>query len=191
MIPELSSLPDFDTLLKNFPRAVSVDVGTYKVTTPKMPVLSVKNITTGLVVVMMDASVKAACVAHVLLPDSNFQQQGTAGAMPPPDASKMPAFFVNQAIPSLWKEMEAKKASPESTKVYIAGGSQLFTFGGGGGNPLNIGARNSIVARAELSKLGLRIDYNDIGGNRPRHLLFSLADDATYIFTRGGETKKI
>ena len=132
MNTKLSALPDFQTLLKNFPRAVALEVGTFSIATPKTPVLTVQNVTTGLAVVMMDTSSKLAGVAHMLLPDDQFQPDGMT--LPTVKGDTASAVFVNKALKEMWTSLESKKASPESTKVILAGGSQLFTFGGGGGN---------------------------------------------------------
>jgi chemotaxis protein CheD len=103
----------------------------------------------------------------------------------------LPACYADVAIPELWGRLEALGAVAERTQCVIVGGSQLFTFGGGGGNPLNVGSRNVIMARTVLSRLNLHITYTAVGGNKARNVVYSLSRGCAYINTRGDDTQKV
>jgi chemotaxis receptor (MCP) glutamine deamidase CheD len=70
----------------------------------------------------------------------------------------------------------------------MVGGAQLFNFGGGGGNPLNVGSRNAIVCRALLAKNGVKVDKTNIGGNKTRRVLYFPQMGQLRIVMLGGET---
>jgi chemotaxis protein CheD len=98
----------------------------------------------------------------------------------------LPGKYANLAIPKLLDEFNAAGGQKRSSMVRIVGGAQLFNFGGGGGNVLNIGARNATAIRAAMSKQGYAIEKADTGGNKGRALRFVLSTGQLYIRQIGG-----
>jgi chemotaxis protein CheD len=178
-------------LLKQLPHVEEVQIGDFQASSLTKTNYYVKNVTTGLCVMMYDASAHVGGMAYIMLPDSEFQQTQTTGFKKPIDDSTFKACYADIALPKLWEELQRLGASVENTQCVLIGGSQLFTFGGGRGNPLNIGARNAITARTTLARMGLSIQHTEVAGNRPRHAVFLLTDGRIYVQMKGGETIKI
>jgi chemotaxis protein CheD len=179
---------NLETLFSQHPHLVEITMGDFQATKEAQAIYCAKNITTGLCVMMYDANAKVGGMAHVILPDSEFQQTQTSGLKKPFDDSQYKACYADIAIPQLWEALQALGASVESTNCTLVGGSQLFTFGGGRGNPLNIGARNAITARTTLSRMGLTVKHTEIGGSRPRSAVLMLNDGRIFVQTKGGDT---
>jgi chemotaxis protein CheD len=184
-----AALPPFELLVQEFPKAETVMPGGLVSSNRLSANYIVRNITTGLTLVLQDKEAKVAGVAYVALPDSTFTS-GTSSNEQATTAS-LPACYADVGIPELWNRLEALGASAERTQAILVGGSQLFTFGGGGGNPMNVGSRNVIMARTMLSRLNLTIAYTAVGGNKARNVIYSLSRGCTYIHTRGDDTVKV
>jgi chemotaxis protein CheD len=188
---DLSKDIDIETLLKNTPNAEEVTMGNLQAAASAQQTYYVKNVTTGLCVIIYDAKAKLGGMAHIMLPDSEFQQAQPSGLGKAVDMSQYQACYADIALPELWERLKALGATVEDSFCVLIGGSQLFTFGGGRGNPLNIGARNAITARTVLGRLGLKIKQTEVGGNRPRHAVFMLGDGRIFVEMKGGETLQI
>jgi chemotaxis protein CheD len=150
--------------------------GDIRVSNDKKTVLSVPNIGSSIVLCAFDYAHLVAGVAHVMLPDS-----GTASD------ERMPGKFANLAIPLLIQQMETLGGNKETCWFKLIGGAQMFNFGGGGGNPLNIGSRNAIAIRAALSKQGIPVEKSDVGGNKGRSFRFVVATGQLAVQQIGGE----
>jgi chemotaxis protein CheD len=124
-----------------------------------------------LVVVVYDSAQRISGLAHILLADSQLLVARNGLTSSGLDAS-CPAQFADLAIPALLQAFEAKGGQRATTTVRMAGGAQLFNFGGGGGNPLNVGSRNAIACRALFAKQGLRLTKTDVGGNKVRTITY-------------------
>jgi len=55
-----------------------------------------------------------------------------------------------------------------SLVVKLAGGAEMFAFAGKDAPKLAVGRRNIEAVHAQLAKLGLRVDREDIGGSHGR-----------------------
>jgi chemotaxis protein CheD len=185
--------PDLDlaNVLKQVSSIEEIEIGDFQASSLSKTNYYVKNITTGLCVILYDTQSHVGGMAYIMLPDSEFQQTQTTGFKNPLDDSAFKACYADIAIPKLWEHLQDLGASVENTNAVLVGGSQLFTFGGGRGNPLNIGSRNSITARTTLARLGISIKHTEVGGNRPRHAVFMLEDGRIYVQMKGGETIQI
>src|SRR5262249_17524337 len=94
---------------------------------------------------------KVGGVAHIVLPESSL-------APPYADPDESIGRYADLAIPALLHDFTAAGGQVKSAMVRMVGGAQLFNFGGGGGNILNIGARNATAVRTALASEGLVID---------------------------------
>jgi chemotaxis protein CheD len=154
-----------------------VELGEIKVSAQKATVYRVANIGTGIAVSLYDIENKIGGVAHIILPESTFSNS---------ISEQLPGKYANLAIPQLIEEFTSQGGQKRTSVVRMVGGAQLFNFGGGGGNLLNIGARNATAIRAALSKLGFAIEKADTGGNKGKLLRFILATGHIYVQQIGG-----
>lgn len=161
-------------------------LGHLLICTDKQATLHLPNVGSGLVVVMYDRINKVAGAAHILLPDSNLDANTPGNHAASADKTPAPAKFANLAIPTLIQQFEAGGGQKTYTSVRLAGGAQLFNFGGGGGNPLNIGSRNAIAARANFTRLGYPVEKADIGGNKARTLKLVMQSGQLSVTLLGG-----
>lgn len=172
---------------------LNVDLGHIQVSSKRLASFNVERISTGILVVLFDRASHVGGCAHILLPDTEISNDAPflnpklarpqVGAKEP-----LPAHYANEAIPALWEKLERLGANESYTSAKLIGGSQLFNFGGGNGNPLNLGSRNAIVCRTLLTRLGIEIDKTDVGGNRIRSVYVSLRDGNVYVTPMGQET---
>lgn len=154
-----------------------VELGEIKVTDQKATVLVIPNIGTAVAVVIYDVQNKVGGVAHIVLPESSLANA---------HHEQLPGKYANLAIPKLLELYHEAGGQKRSTVVRMVGGAQLFNFGGGGGNILNIGARNATAIRASMSKLGFPIEKADTGGNKGKALRFVITTGQLYVRQIGG-----
>jgi chemotaxis protein CheD len=155
-----------------------VEQGIIQVTNQKAAVLIIPNIGTAVAVVIYDVQNKIGGIAHIVLPDSSLTNNGN---------DQLPGKYANRAIPKLLEMYTEMGGQKRTLIVRMVGGAQLFNFGGGGGNILNIGARNATAIRAAMSKLGFAIEKADTGGNKGKALRFVMATGQLYVKQIGGE----
>ncbi len=153
-----------------------VNIGEIKVSNLRSVSLTVGNLSSGIAVVMHDKLQYIGAMAHILLPDSSLA--GFTEEM-------VPGRFADLAIPELIQQYLDKGAQKQDTLVRIVGGAQLFNFGGGGTNSLNIGTRNAIAIRATISKHGLSIKKADVGGNKGRKIRFNIGSGILTVSQAG------
>ncbi|MEB3205748.1 MAG: chemotaxis protein CheD [Vampirovibrionales bacterium] len=129
-------------------------------------VFELPQLASGLLVCLYDPGLPLLGLAHIVLPDSTIAADSSEAV-----AGK----YADRAMPLLIQGFEDKSGSLERSVIKLVGGAQLFSFGGGGGNILNIGSRNAIAVRAFLSKYGLAVEKADVGGNKVRTVKIILA----------------
>jgi chemotaxis protein CheD len=154
-----------------------VDLGEIKVSNIKTAVFTISNIGSSLAVILYDPQNKVGGIAHVVLPESSLSNTYV---------EQLPCKYADKAVPTLMKEFLEKGGQKRGAIVKIVGGAQLFNFGGGAGNLLNIGARNATAVRAAMSKEGLAIEKADTGGNKTKSLRFVLATGQVVVSQLGG-----
>jgi len=101
---------------------------------------------------------KLGALAHVVLPDS----AGRPAA---------PGKFADSAIPYLIQQMESKGASRHQLVAKIAGGACMF----GATGPMQIGEANIKAVTQALSKLGVRVQAQEVGGAKGRRVTLDCA----------------
>lgn len=156
-------------------KEVLVDSGRFIVSDNPSEMMKAVRVATGIVVVMSDVSTGIAGMAHMALPDSNLVSS----------IGESPLKFVDTGLPTFLKDMKAKGATFTNCRTRIIGGAQLFNFGGGGGNILNIGTRNAITARTILTREGIQVEKTETGGNKPRTILFEVASGLVQVYFPG------
>lgn len=156
-------------------KEIMVDAGRFVVSNNPGEMLKAVRVATSIVVVMSDGGSGLAGMAHMALPDSHLVSS----------IGESPLKFVDTGLPAFLKEMKAKGAHLVNCRTRIIGGAQLFNFGGGGGNILNIGTRNAITARTLLTREGIPVEKTETGGNKPRTIMFEVASGLVQVYFPG------
>lgn len=156
----------------------SVELGELKVSAQHSAVLYVPQISTGVALLLHDFQNKVGGLAHIVLPESSMSTETSDG---------LPGKFANLAIPALLEQFTDLGGKKTTTVVRLVGGAQLFNFGGGGGNIINIGARNAIAIRASLFKMGFVVAKADTGGNKSKSIVFKIGTGQALITPVGGK----
>jgi len=159
-----------------------LQIGEIKVCTNAAQALAVDNLTSGVVVLLFDAANHIGAAAYVFLPDSKM-----AGPIEEDNEGK----FADLAIPALLSAFEEAGGQQSATTVRLVGGSQLFNFGGGGANSMNVGNRNELAIRGVLSNHGWVISNTDIGGNKGRKVKFIMADGKVLVAQAGQDPYEV
>jgi len=100
---------------------------------------------------MIDRDAGVAGLAHVVLPES----QGKPGPA---------AKFADLVVPELLGKMTSAGAVKRRIEAVMIGGARMFSVGAS----MDIGARNAEAVRAALKQAGIRINTEEVGGNRGR-----------------------
>ena len=160
----------------------TVALGELKVSKVKTCVFTIANIGTGIAVTIFDMNSKVGGIAHIVLPENSTGAVSNVAGAPP-----LPAKFADEGIPRLLEAFTAEGGNLKTSIIRIVGGAQLFNFGGGSGNILNVGARNVAAIQTALSKAGLTIAKSDVGGNKSKTLRFVLATGHLIVKAIGGQ----
>ncbi|TVY10635.1 chemotaxis protein CheD [Paenibacillus cremeus] len=113
-------------------------------------------------VTLYDSKVKVAGMAHVMLPSSDIAREGKLNI----------AKYADTAIPEMIRMMEALGAQPRRMEAKLAGGSQMFAFGGQS-DTMRIGPRNVDSCKDQLKRYSISIVAEDTGGNYGRTIEFN------------------
>lgn len=107
-------------------------------------------------VVLYDQEKKIGGMSHALLPTCN-------------GFSTDPKKFVDKSIINLLELMESSGAWRKNVIAKLVGGASIFQ---GLNEVQSIGEKNIISGRQVLSKLGIRVAGEDVGGNKGRSVEF-------------------
>lgn len=119
-------------------------------------------------IVLYDPSTRTAGLAHVLLPNDSYSRDGSR-------ATK----FADAAVPHLIAEMRRAGARGRLTARLIGGASMfgaLLTKTG-----VNMGDRNVAAARDALTRAGITITGEDVGGDFGRTVWVAAVDGAVTV----------
>lgn len=123
----------------------------------------------------------AACVGgmlHLMLPDSNLNQER---------AHNQPAVFADTGLPMLFKQAYALGAKKGRMRVVVVGGSQVMDAGG----HFNIGKRNYAAVRKIFWRNNVLIDKEDVGGNVNRTISLEVGSGRIWMKVNGAEVKTL
>lgn len=154
----------------------NIGLGEIKVSKNRSTIFTIPNLGSSMALVLYDPVTRVGGVAHIVLPESSLDSNGN---------SDLPGKFADQAVPELVKQFMELGGQSRLATISLVGGAQMFNFGGGGGNLLNIGTRNATAIRAALSKNNLAIEKADIGGNKGKSLKFVLATGEVIVSILG------
>ncbi len=131
-------------------------------------------------VTMYDPTTKIAGMAHVMLPSSSLAKN---------DDFKC-AKYADTALPELLDMVTKAGASRSRIVAKMAGGAQMFNFGGNS-DTMRIGPRNVEACKDALKKLGIRVVAEDTGGNCGRTIELYTDTGVLTIRTAMKETRDI
>jgi chemotaxis protein CheD len=120
---------------------------------------------------LVDRAANVAGLAHVVLPDSQGKTEPKAK-------------FADLAVPDLIAQVVAAGAVRRRLDAVLIGGARMFAVGAS----LDIGARNAEAVRAALSQEGIRIQAEEIGGNRGRTARVIVGSDISSQLAGGSRT---
>lgn len=120
---------------------------------------------------LVDRAASVAGLAHVVLPESQGKTEPKAK-------------FADLAVPDLIGKLEAAGATRRRLEAVLVGGARMFSVGAS----LDIGARNAEAVRAALSKEGIRIHAEEVGGNRGRTARIIVGSEITSQLAGGPRT---
>lgn len=120
-------------------------------------------------VTLYDVKNKIAGMAHVMLPSSEIARDGKIN----------PAKYTDTAIPELIRRMEQLGAAVRYLEAKLAGGAQMFAFGGS--DAMRIGPRNVESCKEVLKQFGIPIRGEDTGGNYGRTIEIHCSTGTLYV----------
>ena len=143
----------------------------YTVTAPQMLMCIGLGSCVGIAIYDLRAGI--AGLAHAMLPrfDDGKDKQNAAK-------------YADSVIYVMVDELIERGATKANLKAKIAGGAQMFQFLSS--DTLNIGLRNSDVAKETLKKEHIQLVAEDVGGTKGRTVRFN-PTDGSYSIQIGGE----
>ncbi len=99
--------------------------------------------------------------------------------------------YADTALDILLDTMTRNGVKRSSLVAKIAGGAQMFSFPGGGGSHLKIGARNTQRVKELLEEKNIPLKGEDTGKNYGRTMELHTQNGIVLIKTVKGESKKI
>lgn len=131
-------------------------------------------------VVLYDATRQIAGMVHIMLPSSKLARGNLVNKYK----------YADTAVSDLIRQLENIGVPSRVLLAKIAGGAQMFQFTGAN-DLMRIGPRNVEAIKAELSKFGIKITGEDVGGNSGRTIEFNPATSILRIKTVNKENKFI
>lgn len=129
-------------------------------------------------IVIHDPKAKVAGLLHSMLPDSKLD---------PSRAMVRPGMFLDTGLAAMLQKAYDYDAQKENILVYVAGGGRILDSSAS----FNIGMRNYEVLTACLTKHGLKIHVEDVGGLTNRTLLFNTAKGEVRLKVSGEPEEKV
>lgn len=120
---------------------------------------------------LVDRASNVAGLAHVVLPESLGKTEPRAK-------------FADLAVPDLIARVEAAGAVRRRLEAVLIGGARMFAVGAS----LDIGARNSEAVRDALRAEGIKIQAEEVGGNRGRTARVIVGSDISSQLAGGPRT---
>lgn len=117
-----------------------------------------------------DLHSKIGGMAHIMLPSSRDNQKGNA------------AKYADSCLEMLLNDLYRLGVNKIRLKAKIAGGAQMFSFGGKA-PLLKIGERNAEAVEYELKKAGIPLLAYDVGGTFGRTINFDIQTGDLHIRT--------
>lgn len=152
--------------------SIPVGLGEVKVSRQKDDTLVALGLGSCIAICAYDPGSGVAGIAHVVLPESTGQAAGEPGK------------FADTAVPALLRRMRELGADAGRITVALAGGAQLFSFGGAAPR-MDVGARNACAVEDTLKAHGVRVLARDVGGKTGRTVRMAPDTGMVYVRTIG------
>lgn len=131
-------------------------------------------------IALYDPISKISGMVHVMLPDSTKIRN---------NANK--SKFADTGIVETFESMIKMGAKASNIVAKIAGGAQMFSYGGGNSDVMNVGERNVEATKTILKNLNIRLLSEDTGLNYGRTIIFDSNNGDLIIRAVGKPEKKI
>lgn len=163
-MPRLAA-PIIDTVP---PREIVVGVGDLRVGRAPSRFLATYGLGSCVAVVLFDWRIRAGALLHVMMPDSSIA---------PHKARKHPLAFVDIAVPRMIESVGDIGMSVRRSTCCLVGGASMIA----GPEHFEIGRRNVIALRSALSKYGIFIDREEVGGHEFRSIRLDVKTGAVTL----------
>ncbi len=131
-------------------------------------------------VVIYDPLKKIGGMAHILLADSTQASSSSKNLMK----------YADTAIPLMLDKMLREGALPKRLTAKIAGGGQLFSYNIISGiSDFSVGDKNIVAVKKTLTKLGVPLLGEDVGGSHGRTMKFYLDTGKVEVTSMKGYKK--
>jgi chemotaxis protein CheD len=125
-----------------------------------------------------DPVARVGGLLHYLLPNSILDKK---------KAEANPYLFADSGIPLLFHRAYSHGAQKERLITRVAGGSQMSMTGG----IWNVGEKNAAAARQILSRAGVRVQSEAVGGSAARTVRLSVETGEMSVTEMSGNSKKV
>ncbi len=159
---------------------IPVRMGELAVSNDSSDVLSVVGLGSCVAVVLVAPQKRAAALAHVVLPEARM----TGGREAPPGK------FADTAVAAMLYGLRALRVKPEDLYAVLVGGSTMF--GHSHSSKLaGVGDRNVEAVREQLTRNGIGVASEDVGGTSGRSVHLALDDLQVFVRSGAGEPVKL
>ncbi|UTE75414.1 chemotaxis protein CheD [Rossellomorea sp. KS-H15a] len=131
-------------------------------------------------VVLYDEHLKLAGMVHVMLPHSSIGNE----------IKPNPAKYADTGIEELIRLLRNRGACVKRLQCKLAGGAQMFQFQSKS-DVMRIGPRNAEAVKVALSKHGVPVVSEDLGGNKGRTIEFFTSTGILQVRTVNEGTKEL
>ncbi len=149
------------------PETHTVRMGEMHVTSNGTIVKTILGSCIGLV--LHDKQRKLTAIAHIVLP-TRFRGDPIVGK------------YADTAVPALLQELLSLGSRREDIRAYFAGGANMFVLSEDR-KLATVGELNIAATRAQLKGNGIIVEFEDVGGNHGRSLLFSNQESSIRVGT--------
>lgn len=158
----------------NDDKIVSVGFGKYEISSDPKVILTAFGLGSCVAVSFYDPVEKLGGMLHVALP------------ICPKEDNPFPSKYANTGIPILLEEMKKQGADIKRCVVKVVGGAQILKLNLSLAS-LEIGDRNIKSVKETLKMLGLRIQAEEIGGDRGRSYKLFVSTGRSVVKTANSE----
>lgn len=160
-------------------KSMVANLGEIKVSNDPEVVLSCLGVGSCIVLCMYDPETHIAGMAHIVLPQSTDMTRSKANA----------TKYADIAVPELLQQMRQMGAVRSRLITKMAGGSQMFNVASN--SNFDTGARNIESVKKVLADEAIRIDGEDVGGNKGRTVRMFVTDGKINVKSVGGPAKEL
>lgn len=157
---------------------VVVGLGELKVSGDPASVLTCLGLGSCVCVACYDPISKVGGMAHVVLPASEGR------------VSEPTPKYADMAVPMLLEEIKKAGGIRSRLVVKLAGGAEL-SRAPGLDNAFEIGAKNQVAVKEALSKEGVKVAVEELGGNKGRTVRMYVDTGRITVTTAGRESKEL